>query len=123
MRISELAQRTGVSIDRLRRYESQGLITSQRLANGYRSYTPSVVREVIFIAMAREVGFSILQIAQSIPSFRTGLLSIDDMVTAFEQRVREVDIVIAQQQVLRQKLVDHIRWFHQPERQQPKKDP
>jgi len=123
MRISELAQLTGVSTDRLRRYEAEGLITSQRLTNGYRAYTPSVVREVIFIAMAREVGFSISQIAQSIPAFRTGQLSIDEMVNAFEQRIREVDLVIAQQQVLRQKLVDHIRWFRQPERQHPPKAP
>ena len=36
MRISELSAKTQVSVHRLRRYEAAGLITSQRLPNGYR---------------------------------------------------------------------------------------
>ncbi|WP_414504202.1 MerR family transcriptional regulator [Streptomyces sp. NEAU-L66] len=38
MRIGELAQLTGASPRALRNYEREGLITSERAANGYRVY-------------------------------------------------------------------------------------
>ncbi|MFD4673297.1 MerR family transcriptional regulator [Lentzea sp. NPDC058450] len=45
MRIKELSERTGVSPRLLRYYEEQGLVTPQRLENGYRDYDePLVVR-------------------------------------------------------------------------------
>ncbi|WP_448810764.1 MerR family transcriptional regulator [Agromyces bauzanensis] len=46
MRIGELARRTGVPTRMLRYYEEQGLITSERSANGYRDYPESVVADV-----------------------------------------------------------------------------
>ncbi|MDP4772794.1 MAG: MerR family DNA-binding transcriptional regulator, partial [Limnohabitans sp.] len=50
MRISELSAKTQVSVHRLRRYEADGLIQSQRLPNGYREYDDKTVKHVIFIA-------------------------------------------------------------------------
>lgn len=38
MRIGELAEITGASTRALRKYEGEGLITSERAANGYRVY-------------------------------------------------------------------------------------
>ncbi len=38
MKIGELAERTGIPTRMLRYYEEQGLLTSERSANGYRSY-------------------------------------------------------------------------------------
>lgn len=49
MRISELARRAGVTTKALRYYESLGLITPTRLANGYRDYAEDdvpLVREI-----------------------------------------------------------------------------
>lgn len=40
MRIGELARRTGVAARRLRYYEEQGLLSSDRSVNGYRDYDP-----------------------------------------------------------------------------------
>ena len=44
MRISELSAKTQVSVHRLRRYEADGLIESQRLPNGYRKYDEKTVK-------------------------------------------------------------------------------
>jgi DNA-binding transcriptional MerR regulator len=46
VKISELSTRTGVAARMLRYYEEQGLITPQRLANGYRDYDSYLVDRV-----------------------------------------------------------------------------
>ena len=46
MRISELAQATGVSIRSLRHYEQKGLLRPRRLDNGYRDYDESAINQV-----------------------------------------------------------------------------
>ncbi|MCZ9340439.1 MerR family DNA-binding transcriptional regulator, partial [Streptomyces sp. TRM76130] len=49
MRIGELAAATGVSTRSLRYYEAQGLLSVERLANGYREYDERAVRQVALI--------------------------------------------------------------------------
>ena len=46
MKIGELSAKTGVATRMLRYYEEQGLITPQRLANGYRDYDDYLVDRV-----------------------------------------------------------------------------
>jgi DNA-binding transcriptional MerR regulator len=43
MKIGELSERTGIPTRMLRYYEEQGLLSSERSANGYRSYDESDV--------------------------------------------------------------------------------
>ena len=116
MRISELSAKTQVSVHRLRRYEAAGLIVSQRLPNGYRDYDEKTVRLVVFIAMSREMGFSLPFIAEYVPKFQSGQLTPQDMIEAIQQRVAEIDQVIAGHQALRKKLIDHIGWFKNKQR-------
>lgn len=116
MRISELSAKTQVSVHRLRRYEAAGLITSQRLPNGYRDYDDKTVRHVVFIAMLREMGFSLPFIAEYVPKFQSGQLTPQDMIEAIQQRVAEIDQVIAEHEALRKKLIDHIGWFKNKQR-------
>ena len=52
-----------VSVHALRHYERLGLIHPDRRANGYRDYPARMRREVVFIAMSRQLGFSLPQIA------------------------------------------------------------
>jgi MerR family copper efflux transcriptional regulator len=116
MRISELSAKTQVSVHRLRRYESAGLINSQRQPNGYRDYEEKTARHVIFIAMARDMGFSLARIAEYLPRFKSGTLSPKEMIQAIHQRVAEIDTLIAEQRALRKMLVDHIAWFESKKR-------
>lgn len=111
MRISELSAKTKVSVHRLRRYETEGLIASQRLPNGYRDYDDKAVRHVIFIAMSRQMGFPLSWISEFLPRFKTGHLSSEEMIEAIRCRVAEIDKLIAEQKALRQQLIHHIDWF------------
>lgn len=111
MRISQLSQRTGVSVHRLRRYESDGLLQATRTASGYRDFSEHAPREVTFIAMGRQMGFSLAALAELLPRYRAGTLTIDEMVDRLKLRIGEIDTLIAAQRALRKRLVEHIAWF------------
>ncbi|AIQ62250.1 Mercuric resistance operon regulatory protein [compost metagenome] len=63
MKISELAQKTGVSVRSLRYYELQGLLVPVRQANGYREYSPLAVETVETIKLYLNLGLSTEEIA------------------------------------------------------------
>ena len=66
MTIGALARRMGVETSALRFYERQGLMTSERLSNGYRIYTEDAVSTLRFVCQAKELGFSLEQIGEII---------------------------------------------------------
>jgi len=115
MRISEVARLSGVSVHRLRRYEAQGLLQAARLASGYREFTPHAVREAVFIAMSRDLGFPLARVAEVLPRYRAGRLSFADMEAIFRERIAEVDAEIEQRRALRRRLLSHIDWLHEKE--------
>ena len=117
MRVSELAQRTGVSTHRLRRYEAMGLIQAERRGSGYREFAERTVRHVVFIAMSRDLGFSLKDIGKTLPGYRAGTLTFDQMVEIMHGRIAEVDKQIATQRTLRKKLVSHIAWLEKRKRE------
>lgn len=110
MNISELAQRTGVSVHRLRRYEAAGLIAAERSDSGYRRFAERTVREVVFLRMGRELSVPLPVLAELLPRYRAGTLRLDQLAERLRERVAEVDAAIAAQRALRRKLIDHIAW-------------
>lgn len=114
LKISELARRTGVSVHRLRRYEADGLIRAARgVHSGYREFDERTVREVVFLGMGREIGLSLRVLADALPRFRAGTLSIAEMIDTLQRRIAEVDAEIDERRALRERLVAHIAWFEQ----------
>ncbi|MEE1753168.1 MerR family transcriptional regulator [Streptomyces sp. SP18CS02] len=67
MRIGELAERTDTSRRLLRYYEEQGLIVSERAANGYRTYDESTVDRVIQVRGLLDAGLPTRIIKQILP--------------------------------------------------------
>lgn len=121
MQISELAQRTGVSAHALRHYEKLGLLQPARRASGYREYTEAMRREVVFIAMSRSIGFSLKAIADRLPAYRAGRLTVEQMVGAMQDRVAEIDAQIGKLKTQRRTVLDHIAWMHRQQRAQQTK--
>lgn len=111
MRISELARRTDVTVHALRHYERLGLLLPARTASGYRDYPESMRREVVFIAMARRIGFSLPAIGELLPAYRAGRLRIETLTEALQERVVALDRQIADLQALRTQVLDHARWL------------
>lgn len=67
MRIGELARRTNVSTRLLRYYESQGLLSPEREANGYRDYAESLIERVTQIRGLIDAGVPTRIIAMILP--------------------------------------------------------
>lgn len=117
MKVSALAQRTGVSVHRLRHYEELGLIRAERTGSGYREFAERVVREVVFIAMSRDLGFSLKETGETLPRYRAGTLTFDQLIEIMRGRIAEVDEQIAEQRTVRKKLVSHIAWLERRKRE------
>ncbi|KAF2413757.1 hypothetical protein B1729_08425 [Microbacterium sp. B35-04] len=67
MQIGELSSRTGASVRSLRYYEQQGLLTSDRLPNGYRVYPENSVAMVDTIRSLLDIGLPTALIAGVLP--------------------------------------------------------
>lgn len=62
--IGHLSKETGVNIETIRFYEREGLIeTPARSAAGYRQYSMDAVRRVQFIRRAKDLGFTLKEVA------------------------------------------------------------
>lgn len=71
MNIGEAAHRSGVSAKMVRHYESLGLLPPvARTDSGYRQYGDNEVHVLRFIKRARELGFSMAQIAELVGLWR-----------------------------------------------------
>lgn len=67
MQIGELSQRSGASVRSLRYYEQQGLLVSERRANGYRDYPANAVATVATIRALLEIGLSTALVRDVLP--------------------------------------------------------
>src|SRR6266851_2543831 len=81
--IGQVSRLAGVGIETVRFYERQGLLTEPaRKASGYRQYTEDAVVRLRFIRRAKELGFSLKEIAELIA------LRFDTTTTCAEVRER-----------------------------------
>ncbi|GGY01400.1 MerR family transcriptional regulator [Streptomyces hiroshimensis] len=78
MRISELARRAGVTTKAVRYYESLGLITPGRLANGYRDYDENDVRLAREIRALRRLGIPAERTRPFLDCLQSGRRHADD---------------------------------------------
>ena len=71
MNISEASRGSGVSAKAIRYYESINLITpASRADNGYRDFDGDDVHTLRFIARARGLGFSVLEVADLLALYK-----------------------------------------------------
>lgn len=63
--IGQVAAAAGVNVETVRFYEREGLLAEpERSLSGYRQYAQDVVRRILFIQRAKDLGFSLREISE-----------------------------------------------------------
>lgn len=92
LRTGELAARAGVGIEAIRFYEREGLLPEPpRTTSGYRQYSDDAVARLRFIQRAKELGFSLKEIAELISLRLDGKASAARVRARAEARMRDIE--------------------------------
>lgn len=117
--IGEAAHRSGVSAKMVRHYESLGLLPEvARTDAGYRQYTESNVHTLRFIRRARDLGFSMAEIAELLKLWQNkGRASADVKRIALDHAAdlhRRIEEMTAMKRTL-ERLADCCHGDHRPD--------
>lgn len=105
MRIGEVARAAGVGIDAVRFYEREGLIQAPaRRPSGYREYTPDVIVSLRFIRRAKELGFTLKEIAELLRLEATEGATPSDVRVRAEAKLEDLEERIRALQRMRRAL-------------------
>ena len=113
VRIGELAQRSGTSTRSLRYYESHGLLSAGRSANGYREYSEDDLRLVREIRSLLDIGFGLEETRPFVECLRAGNSAGDACpasIEVYRHKIAELDACISRLQRIRAHLqtqLDH----------------
>jgi DNA-binding transcriptional MerR regulator len=109
MQIKDLADRAGVSVKAVRYYESRGLISPRRAANGYRMYDDADVRVVREVRALLSLGLTAEQTHPFVECLRAGNDRADvcpASLSAYRDRIADIDARITELAGLRDQLAD-----------------
>ena len=91
MKVSELAQRSGVPATTVRFYEREGLLPARRSATGYRLYEDIDVERLAFINTAKGLGLPLSEVKLLLESWAHGLCRDvqGELAPMLDQRIAE----------------------------------
>jgi MerR family copper efflux transcriptional regulator len=105
VKIGNVAAQAEVSIDTLRFYEREGLISSpQRLFSGYRDYPEEVLGRLDFIKEAKGLGFSLREIKELLSMGVKSTRECGPVTHKAQQKLAEMESEIERLQRLRRTL-------------------
>lgn len=106
MKIGDLVKQHGVSVDTIRFYEKQQLLTpSARSAAGYRLYRQADSQRLGFILRAKSVGFSLQQIRELLQiEDHKSQWQCSDVKDKVQQKMQEIEQQLAELQRFHQAL-------------------
>lgn len=106
MKIGALAKQTGLSVQTIRFYEQERLLSApQRTGGNYRLYDTESLRQLGFIKQCRNLGLTLDEIRELIRYQATPEEACEEINYIVDAHVREVDSRIAELTGLRGQLV------------------
>ena len=110
MKIGSVANKAEVSIDTLRYYEREGLISSpRRLFSGYREYPDEVLDRIQFIKEAKGLGFTLREIKELLSMGVRSTRECGPVTHKAQHKLAEMDSEIERLQRLRRTLRKMVR--------------
>lgn len=105
MKIGELAERAGVSIDTVRFYERRGVLPApERTASGYRIYTPATVERLRFARRLQELGFTLDEIIDALAAHDAGTATCGSERWRLDAVLERIDARIGELRQLRKEV-------------------
>ncbi len=102
MNIGEAARISGISAKMIRHYEEIGLIVPHhRTSAGYRQYAEQDIANLRFIRHARDLGFSMKQIADLLSLWRNTRRSSQKVKRLAQQHLQDLDRKIVELNAMR----------------------
>lgn len=115
--IGEAAARSGVSAKMVRHYESLGLLPPvQRTDSGYRQYGDKEVHTLRFIRRARDLGFSMAEIAELLKLWQDRRRTSASVKRIAQAHVAELDQRMAEMEQMRRTLQHLVHCCHGDDR-------
>ena len=117
MNIGQAAQATGVTPKMIRHYESLGLLPAvARSDAGYRRYDERTLHTLRFIRRARDLGFSLEEIAQLLGLWADPQRASAEVRALAQRHVADLDERIARMQAMRRSLQQLVQCCHGDDR-------
>ena len=115
--IGEAARRSNVSAKMVRHYESLGLLPSvHRTEAGYRQYGDSEVHTLRFIRRARDLGFSMDEIAQLLKLWQNRRRSSAEVRRIASRHIEDLSRKLAEMEAMRRTLQHLVHCCHGDDR-------
>ncbi|RQO55660.1 Cu(I)-responsive transcriptional regulator [Paucibacter sp. KBW04] len=115
--IGEAAARSGVSAKMLRHYESLGLLPKvARTESGYRLYSEREVHTLRFIRRARDLGFSMAEIADLLKLWQNRRRSSADVKRIAQTHIADLERRLAEMTAMKNSLQQLVHCCHGDER-------
>ncbi|MBM7696767.1 DNA-binding transcriptional MerR regulator [Salimicrobium jeotgali] len=114
--IRETAVSFGVTPRTLRYYEEIGLLTPGRSSGNQRVYASQDAARLKLILRGKKYGFSLEEIREMILLFdedRSGRKQLERSIEYGEKRIREIETVISEFQLLKEEMVEWLMHFEQ----------
>ena len=102
MKIGQVAEQAGVSIDTVRFYERRGVLpTPERTPSGYRIYEASTVERIRFARALQHLGFTLDEAIDALRSHDTGAATCESELWRMQAVIDRIDTKIAELQATR----------------------
>jgi MerR family transcriptional regulator, copper efflux regulator len=104
--IGKVARDSDTGIETIRYYEREGLLEKPaRTESGYRQYSPQVVSRLRFIKHAKELGFSLKEIAELLSLKLNPRSTCAQVKKRAEKKIQGIELKIASLQRMRRVLL------------------
>lgn len=105
MKIGQVAEQAGVSVDTVRFYERRGLLPiPERLASGYRTYTPATVERIRLARRLQALGFTLDEVVDALHATDQGNATCASERWRLEAVLERIDTKIAELRTVRREV-------------------
>lgn len=105
MKIGQLAERAGVSVDTVRFYERRGVLPApERMPSGYRTYTSSTVERIRLARRLQALGLTLDEVVDALHATDQGDATCASERWRLEAVLERIDTKIAELQAVRREV-------------------